>query len=82
MMSEPATRSGISTASIVLASVALALTLLGYSRASGILLLLGILAAGAGLILGIAATPKREAAITISAISLLFGLAAGFGVVS
>lgn len=82
MMSEPVTRSGVSTAAVVFAGVAIALTLLGYSRASGILLLLGILASVAGFTLGLVATPKREAAITISAIAFLFGLAAGFGVIS
>jgi hypothetical protein len=82
MMTEPNTaRSGISTASLVCAALALAVTLLGWRSGSGILLLLGILASAAGLTLGIVATPKREASITISAVTLAFALAAGFGIV-
>lgn len=83
MMTEPkpATRSGVSTASIVFAVVALVLDLISYSSGSGsgIAALLGIMSAVAGLVLGIVA--KRESSITISAVSLLFGLAVGFGVI-
>jgi hypothetical protein len=79
MTEHNSTRSGISTASIVFAIIALALTLLGYANGSAIVLLLGILSSVAGLALGIAA--RREAAITISAVMLLGGLAIGFGLI-
>ena len=78
--SKPATRTAVSTASLVFAAVSLALVLIAYSSGSGIAVLLGLLVSVAGLSLGIVA--KREASITISAITLLFGLAVGFGVIS
>jgi hypothetical protein len=82
MMSEPVTRSGISTASVVFAAVAFALTLIAYAYASAFALVFGLLFSVAGLTLGIVAKPRREAAITVSAIALLFGLAIGFGVMT
>ncbi|NUR80733.1 MAG: hypothetical protein HOQ21_09855 [Dermatophilaceae bacterium] len=78
MMTEPNTRSGTSTAAIVFAAAAFALTLIGYSTGSGLAILFCIIASVAGLVLGIVV--KREAAITISAVTLLVGLAIGFGI--
>lgn len=79
MAEQQPTRHKMSTPSLVASAVALAAVMLGYGGGSAILLFLGILAAVAGLSLGIAA--RREASITISAVTLLGGLAMFFGLI-